>query len=473
MITPRFECSQTEDSIIIKIYCPSIRAADVETNVDETLFTVHINPYFLRLNFSHPIVEDDQSSANYDPSSGYLTVTLTKESKGQVFPDLDLLSKLLAPRPSQPAPLIEVVGQDDDTIDDGQEDDGTDDLVSRTNALSLEYKEILLAAENDWQMPQEIPTVDPSISTSFTRPYGFLDLHSGYFKHVAHAENEVNELGVDAEICTVRERRLKRWKHEDEKWDEEHYMADYADDEYIQELILWQNPRVATSDPFQFTEAENLALLNLPRKEYLIDTRQTKNLYLTLVTILFSYAYETRTTQGDPNPESAWTICSLVPAFSALDPPPYSAPTDSSSLTPSPSDLAACLSQSYRRSLCFPLYRSFLLAESCRADVAGLFILGKRTILRCLLDMKYILDHHEVYYVYSKIWMEDFCVWVQASASDDTLREIGMALRSLDIPKVLIGWDLDALEAATCEVQTREVDSDDESDEEAEVARQL
>ncbi|KAJ7840862.1 SHQ1 protein-domain-containing protein [Mycena olivaceomarginata] len=445
MITPRFECQQTEESIIIKIYCPSIRAADVETHVDDTLFTVHINPYFLRLNFSYPIL-------------GVLTVTLTKEVKGQVFPDLDLLSKLLAPRPSQPAPLIEVIGQ--------EEDDATDDLVAQTNALSLEQDEILLAAENDWQIPQEIPTADPPISTSLTQTYGFLNLHSGYFKHVGHTENET---------CTVRERRLKRWKHEDEKWDEGHYMADYADDEYIQELIIWENPRLFDSSPFQFTDAENLALLNLPRKEYLTDTRQTKNLYLTLVTILFSYAYETRTTQGDSTPESAWTICSLVPAFSALDSPPYSAPTTSSATptSPSESDLTGTLSQSYRRSLCFPLYRSFALAETCRADVAALFLLGKRTILRVLLETKFILDHHEVYYVYSKIWLEDFCVWVQSFASDDTLREIGAALQSLQVPKLSIGWDLDGLEAATREVQTREVDSDDESDEEAEVARQL
>jgi hypothetical protein len=43
--------------------------------------------------------------------------------------------------------------------------------------------------------------------------------------------------------------------------------ADYADDEYIQELIIWENPRLFDSSPFQFTDAENLALLNLPRKE--------------------------------------------------------------------------------------------------------------------------------------------------------------------------------------------------------------
>jgi protein SHQ1 len=59
---------------------------------------VHIHPYFLRLNFPHPILEDDDSSASYDPSSGTLTVRLTKETKGTHFPDLDLLAKLLAPR---------------------------------------------------------------------------------------------------------------------------------------------------------------------------------------------------------------------------------------------------------------------------------------------------------------------------------------------------------------------------------------
>ncbi|KAF7368746.1 SHQ1-domain-containing protein [Mycena venus] len=442
MITPRFECSQTDESIIIKIYCPSVRAADVETHVDDTLFTIHINPYFLRLNFSHPIVEDEQSTANYDPSSGYLTVTLTKESKGQVFPDLDLLSKLLAPRPSQQAPLIEVVGQED-------AEDTEDDLVARTNALSLEQEEILLAAENDWQIPQEVPSADLPITVSLTQTYGFLNLHSGYFKHVAHTENEVNELGPDAETCTVRERRTRRWKREDEKWDEEHYMADYADDEYIQELILWKNPRVVDNGPFQFTVNENLALLNLPRKEYLADAHQTKK----------SKAPGQYAHWCPPSRPSTHRLTALQPL-----PPPH-LPRTSPHAYPNPT---AAPSAS-------PLYRSFLLAESCLADVAGLFLLGKRAILRCLLETKHTLDHHEVYYVYSKIWVEDFCVWVQASASDDTLREIGTALKGLRVPKRSIGWGLELLEAATREVQAREreVDSDDESDEEDEVARQL
>jgi hypothetical protein len=41
------------------------------------------------------------------------------------------------------------------------------------------------------------------------------------------------------------------------------------------------------------------------------------------------------------------------------------------------------------------------------------------------------------------------------------------------VPKGSIGRDIEAVEAATREVQERESDSDDESDDEAEVAQQL
>jgi protein SHQ1 len=82
----------------------------------------------------------------------------------------------------------------------------------------------MLAAKNDWQLPQEIPEPLPKPNLFIEKRYGFLDMHSGYFRHVAHTENEVNELGAGAEMCSPDERRNKRIKHEDEKWDEEHYM---------------------------------------------------------------------------------------------------------------------------------------------------------------------------------------------------------------------------------------------------------
>lgn len=150
--------------------------------------------------------------------------------------------------------------------------------------------------------------------------------------------------------------------------------------------------------------------------------QDTRALHLTLLTLLFSYAYDARTTQHDPTPESAWTIAVLTPAFSALDPPPYPTlvinddPPSSSDININMRELAASLIPSYRRALAFPLYRSWALAEACRMDSARLLERGTRTVLRCLLELRAILDTHEVYYVYSRIWLDDFCRWIQACA---------------------------------------------------------
>ncbi|GJE86893.1 SHQ1-domain-containing protein [Phanerochaete sordida] len=464
MITPRFSCSQSEKSVTVSVYCPSVRASDVEINVDDTLFTLHINPYYLRLNFPHALQEDDEASAQYDPASGFLTVTLTKAVPGQDFEDLDLLAKLLAPRPTeQPSqgPLIEVL--DSQSAEVSPEDD----LVARAEGLSLEQQEILEAAANDWQLPQEVPEPLDKLKTTPQERYGFLDMYSGFFQHIQHQPNEINEIGEDVETCPPAERRKRRLQREEEKWDEDHYMADFVDDEYIQELLHWTHPHTQPVTEFQYTEAENMKMLRLPRKEYLATPYQTHQLYLTLLTLLFAYAYESRTTQQDPTPESGWTISSLVPAFTALDPPPYSPTPKAAPETFDPSELAATFTTSYRRSLAFPLFRSWALAERCRADVAAFLRGGKRMVVRCLLEMKDVLDHHEVYYVYSKIWVDDFCVWVQ-SASDEALLQLADAVASLKMEKSAVGWGLEELEKIAREDLDRSSDSDDESEDEVE-----
>jgi len=116
MITPRFSCEQDDRSVVVSVYCPSVRASQVEIHVDGTLLSLHVAPYFLRLSFPASVVEDDRSSAVYDPASGYLTVTLTKLNPGENFPDLDLLGKLLAPPAKDRThrnPTIEVLSSQD------------------------------------------------------------------------------------------------------------------------------------------------------------------------------------------------------------------------------------------------------------------------------------------------------------------------------------------------------------------------
>ncbi len=195
--------------------------------------------------------------------------------------------------------------------------------------------------------------------------------------------------------------------------------ADFVNDEEIQDLIRWKLPFDPTT-PIEFTEEENATMLRLPRKECqsalfprgqppltrrtdLITPLQNRGLYLTLLNILFAFAYDNRTTQDDPTPESGWTIATLTPAFSALDPL-------------SSTDLSSILAASFRRALAFPLYRNWELCEQCRADVATVLECGRRGVTRALLKVKRILDKHETYYVYSKIWVNDFVVWAQSYA---------------------------------------------------------
>jgi len=202
--------------------------------------------------------------------------------------------------------------------------------------------------------------------------------------------------------------------------------ADFVNPDDIQELIQWQSLHSAELQgnvEVVFTEEEKLVMLRLPRKgckcslyfvwkiRYLKSTftdlitpAQSSTLYLTLVSVLFAYAYDCRTTQHDPTSESAWTICSLTPSFSSLD-------------TSSARSLAQTLGASYRRALAFPLYRNWALCERCRMDTSEILRGGRRTVTRVLLRLKGILDRHEVYYVYSKIWVDDFIVWVQSLTS--------------------------------------------------------
>jgi hypothetical protein len=70
--------------------------------------TFHLEPYFLRISLPFPCVEDGRETAEYDRDTGFLKLLVPKLNQGQEFPDLDMVTKLLANKSSQGAPKIEV-----------------------------------------------------------------------------------------------------------------------------------------------------------------------------------------------------------------------------------------------------------------------------------------------------------------------------------------------------------------------------
>jgi len=146
--------------------------------------------------------------------------------------------------------------------------------------------------------------------------------------------------------------------------------------------------------PFSSEELEEM--IKLPRKEYIIeDERDT---LLGLLDIIFSYAYNHRTSLGENTVESGWNIVKVSPTLSWFD--KFISPKEV---------IVSCI----RRTLIYPLYRYWDLSIKIFEDVKKIFKLGKRAIMRALLDTRKILIFSQYHHYLNKIYVEDYCIWVQ------------------------------------------------------------
>lgn len=79
------------------------------------------------------------------------------------------------------------------------------------------------------------------------------------------------------------------------------------------------------------------------------------------------------------------------------------------------------------------------------SDTKEIFSLGKRWILRCLLKCKFILDRSESRHFLSRLYIDDYCVWIQYLNSTK-LRMLSQALDAIRVSKTDISWPLMELE---------------------------
>lgn len=463
MITPKFSIRQDANRLYITIHLPHIRAStDIEFQVDGNVFIFSLSPYYLRLRFSHALLNDEderviddeslKSTLNYNASDCTVEISIAKETPGQEFEDLDLLTKLLAraKNPDHRAPGGSSSSGGDFQRPLIQEMDGDSKNLSNQE-IDAHFSRLQSEAEEfDWELPQTLPTEEGAVNVTGKAQYGFNRQYSGEIGvTMATGSNDVNEY-PEPEQSVPGQRSEFRTQLEALAFDPDYYLADTFDNPDIAELIRWKSPTNElfaratangsnnSDDLIKFTEEEQQAMTRLPKKQYFIDN--PKRIYLGLLAILFATLYDARTTQNDPTVESAWTITKLCPLLAALD-DNFSTVHDV---------LQSCLV----RAVSFPLYRNYELAcHVVRADVYETLRLGRRAILRQLLRAKRILDTAgEPYYVYSRIWLDDYCNWIQY-ASDEVLRSMAHEVRKVPLEKadILAAFDIVELEEAARE----------------------
>lgn len=475
MITPFFTITQNDEFLFIDVKISHIRfnAKTIEMVVDNDVFIFSLPPYYLRLRFPHKCVEDERSQAEFDSVSGFVKIKIPKEIKGQEFPDLDLTAKLLAR-----------------TNEIGQED--TKNKKPMIEEMDVDNKQVVANLEDEgeefnWEMPQEAPE---AVNLSPSNKYGFNNEYSEIVGVSVSNGNDINELG-DPENTPEINRVVERLIKENIKFDPEYYAADYimekypsADNDkdfatllawkapYVQKFLKWYKQQQLVDDQqrqqimdVDFTTSEQEIMQTLPKKTYLLDNEHKQELLVLIISLLYSYYFDMRETEGDHNVESAWTVGKLTPQIACLD-------TKLSVKSEYNEDnmLKAAIIAGIRRSLSYPLHRSYDISMKVWDDVYYTLRGGKRLILKCLFDVKELFRYHDIYYVYDKIWLQDLCSWlINEDVSEMTIRKLGHDLKR-ELEKVTreeVVFEKADIEGGGGADEDEAKDSDDESDDES------
>lgn len=423
MITPSFEIKQDHHFLYITIKAPYSKVSEVDIFIDGEDFKFFAKPYFLRLSLPGSLIEDERANTKYDAENGDYLIKIAKEVPGTHFEDLDMLTKLLAtPGERQlKQPLIEVVGDGDNEGSGSSSDE-----------------------EFDWLFPQ---SVEPAIySTSLGDGYGFANLKRDIFGKLQDDLKDIIQM-QNLENSSFPERLQSKILFENDKFDPDHYLADYFENEAV-ERILALKPPWRQEEPCDDLSDENKFILkNLPNKEYLLNSSELQCVYLGLVDILFGYAYNWRCTEGEYCVESSWNIRTV----SAL-----------LSWCVKLSTVPETIISSFRRVMTFPLYRSWKLAKSCQKDVLYILSSGRKYILKCLLDILDMFSKNDPYYILNDLYIKDYCVWIQ-KASDRSLESLLKSVKDFKICKKDVDFDLPELEEAAhlvlCEENTEVTNS--------------
>ncbi|KAI5619504.1 protein SHQ1-like [Silurus asotus] len=399
MITPAFELSQDSDFLTLVIRVPYTRTSEFDVYVEGEDFKFYAKPYFLRLTLPGRIIQDGREKASFDIDKGLFTMRVPKETAGQHFDGLHMLTSLLAPKGSRSAqPLVEEIGACS-TSEACQEDDEED---------------------FDWQVEQQ-PYVESSEEDLRTlQKYGFGNLRTGVFSRLQEELSEVIDV-EDPENSTPAKRRADRLNSETTIFCTDHYLCDLYEGEEMRQVHLSFKPWWSELKPdldaeaiVSFTEEEKEQMRKFTNRSFALDKASRYHVWLSLVDIILAYIYDVRTTEGEHN--TYHTLQEVLVSFG-------------------------------RRVLCYPLYRHFSLITTAMQDAAHIFQGGKAFVLKCLLAIHKIFRSNEPAYILNDLYITDYCVWIQRVKSKHMVA-LAEALRKAELHKNDLDLELQILEEA-------------------------
>lgn len=413
MITPRFNLTQDASFLTINIRAPYCNLKELDISIEEDKFIFACAPYYLRLNLPGNILDNERAKSSFDSDIGEFTFTYEKENDGEEFPNLDFITTFLQPK----------------TIDVYESGRKIEVLTSESHPLDNNH--------------------------TCEKKYGFA-LRGGYnFQNITSEFSDIFD--IDPYEIKFKDREGLRLANEQAKFDQEHYIADIMDDSEINELIKLTCPwkDIKESD-VKFTPKELDFLKDLPNIVYNLTTEQTNFCHYSLMEILFAYCYDRRTTFYEGTCESDWTISKLTASFCYFD---------------SFSNPKSAIICAYKRSLIYPLYRSFKLCQKVFEDLKLLLKLGNKYIIHCLIDIHDIFLHgSNGRYILNKLFINDYIVYMMKcdldmwKASIDIISKVEINKSDLGLNLVEIEKSINNTELVEAFTNLQVEDCSDDSD---------
>uniref|UniRef100_A0A8C2U5G2 Protein SHQ1 homolog n=1 Tax=Coturnix japonica TaxID=93934 RepID=A0A8C2U5G2_COTJA len=302
--------------------------------------------------------------------------------------------------------------------------------------------------EFDWEIEQTLYKEAAESPLPLQCYYGFGNLRSGVFQRLQDELGDVIDL-KDPDQTPIDERKMKRLEAEAAKFDPDHYLADFFEDEAIQHVLKYkpwwvdahkkmmalQGESSQNHDSHTtviFSEEEREQLRKFTNKSYLLDKRSRHLVYLGLIDILLAYCYEICVNEGEKNVESSWNVRKLSATLCWLE------------CFTSIHDVLVSFG---RRVVCYPLYRHFGLVTRALNDTVMILQLGRAAVLRCLLDVHRIFRESDPAYILNDLFITDYCIWIQKIKSKK-LAALSESLQKTTLAKSHLGFELEELEAA-------------------------
>ncbi|XP_015795996.1 protein SHQ1 homolog [Tetranychus urticae] len=413
MITPNFMLKQDDKYVYITIKAPMAKLMETQIDFEGNLFHFSSKPYYLRLHLPGNLsAQDGSEKIDWVAEENRFVISVLKENEGEYFEGLDMLTKLLT-QPKKEKPMIAQI----EILDQESNIEGDDENEE----------------EIDWYIDQSEWTENDQQSI-LGEKYGFANRYTGIIERL---EDEIWDL-LDVkkpEKTNNQDRKKQRIEQDIKAFDEEHYWFDMFElSETIENLICFKaHWELASTDTIQFDDDEIFRLKSLPRREYLLSRKEKFHLLLGLVDILFAYAYDVRTTDGEHSCESGWTISKLSSTLSWFE-----------QFSTLPEVLSTCV----QRSLTYPLYRNWSLCIKLISDVKKILKNGRTCVIKCLLDIHKIFNESgDLRYILNDLYITDYCIWLQ-HVKEKTFISLADAFERIQITKDMINLDLELIEEA-------------------------